>query len=89
MSRTDKTSRHRKASERTRKLAEELIGRPAKGRDMTRLEAVAMMSDARYGSATPEKSGNRYGNQRNMRAALKVSKRRSERRADNRIPQGE
>lgn len=85
MSRTHKTSRYRKSREALLDLAEEIVGRRDHAMAMTPMEAGIMLADKRYAERTPSRSGERHGNQRQMRARMKVSKRRVERRRANRL----
>jgi hypothetical protein len=89
MSRTHKTGRFRASRERTLDVVERITGRRVRSTDLTVAERGMVISDDDYSRDVPLMTGLRYGNQRGMRAALKVSKRRRQRRADSRIPEGE
>lgn len=89
MSRTYKTGRFRTSRQNTLDVVERITGRRVRTTDLTTAERGMILSDEAYARDVPLMSGTRYGNQRGMRAVLKVSKRRRERRADNRIPEGE
>lgn len=89
MSRTHKTGRFRASRQRTLDVVERITGRRVRSTNLTAAERGMVISDEEYSRDAPLMTGLRYGNQRSMRAALKVSKRRRERRADNRIPEGE
>lgn len=89
MSRTHKTGRFRKERERLLGLAEELVGQRRHAPDISRGDMAPLLGNADYHRPEPTMSGRRYGNQRQMRAALKVSGRRRDRRQNNEIPSGE
>lgn len=89
MSRTHKTGRFRASRERTLGVVERITGRRVRSTDLTAAERGLVISDEAYSRDELLMTGLRYGNQRGMRAALKVSKRRRKRRADNRIPEAE
>lgn len=83
MSRTHKTGRFRNTREKLLDLAEEIVGTREHAITMSRTESGLLLSDARYVDPTPDRSGQRYGNKRRIKARLKVSSRRKERRQAN------
>ena len=89
MSRTHKTSRFRAARQQTADVVEKVLGERMDYRRLPIEMRSLIHSDHDYHPADPVRSGSRYGNQRHMRAALKVSGRRRDRRENNRIADGE
>lgn len=73
MSRTHKTGRFRRERERLLDLAERLVGRRRHAPDIDRSEMAPLLGNADYTLPVPVMSGVRHGNQRRMRAALKVA----------------